>query len=131
MKDICIVTPPDQPGTLAAVAECLAARGINIDDIDATDDHAHGIIRLRVSAYDAALHALSEAGYQAVSEEVLLIRICDEPGSVARIAARFREPAVNINALRILSRSQGWAIVALATSDNALARTLLEDCLVS
>ena len=130
MKEILIVTPPDRPGTLAGVAECLAARGVNIEDIDATDDHEHGIIRLRARPYDAALHALSEAGYQAVSEEVLLIRLKDEPGSVARIAARFRQPPVNINSLRILSRSRGWAMVVLSTDDNAAARQLLSDCVV-
>ena len=32
--------------------------------------------------------------------------------------------------LRILRRDGGWVSVVLSTSDNARARTLLEDCLV-
>ena len=130
MKEITLVTPPDRPGTLADIAEVLAARGVNITDMEVLDDHAHGIIRLRAEPYDVALRALTEAGHHALSEEVLLIRIKDEPGGIAQVAARFREPALNVTTLRILRRHAGWATVALSTSDNVLARTLLADCLV-
>jgi hypothetical protein len=47
-----------------------------------------------------------------------------------RGAARFREPAVNVDSLRILRRHAGWATVGLSTSGHALAKTLLADCLV-
>ena len=33
-----------------------------------------------------------------------------------RVAARFREPHINVNALRILRRHGEWATVALSTS---------------
>lgn len=130
MKQITIITPPDRPGTLADVTERLAARGVNIEDIDATDDHVHGVIVLRAEPYDAALRALAEGGYNAVGEDVLLIRIPDEPGALARIAARFREPGININAMRFVRRDRGWASVLISTDDDAKARELLSDCLV-
>ena len=130
MREITIVTPPDRPGTLADIAERLAARNINITDMEVIDDHAHGVIRLQADPYDEALRVLADAGYQALSEEVLLLRIRDEPGAIARVAARFREPPINVNALRILRRGDGWATVALSTSDNVAARKLLADCLV-
>jgi hypothetical protein len=62
MKQITIVTPSGRPGTLADIAERLAARGVNIVDIDATDDHAHGVILLQAEPYDEALRALAEGG---------------------------------------------------------------------
>lgn len=130
MKQITIIVPPDRPGTLADIAERLAARGVNITGIDATDDHAHGVIFLEAEPYDEALRALADGGYHAVSEEVLVIRLQDETGALARVAARLREPAINIKAMRILRRDGGWVSVVLATSDNARARTLLADCLV-
>ena len=130
MKEITLVTPPDRPGTLADIAELLAARGINITEMEVIDDHIHGIIRFQAQPYDEALRALADAGHHALSEEVLLIRIRDEPGAIARVAARFREPRINVNSLRILRRHGGWATVALSTSDNAAARKLLADCLV-
>ncbi len=130
MKEITLVTPPDRPGTLADITELLAARGVNLTDIEVIDDHRHGIIRLMAEPYDEALRVLTGAGHHALSEEVILIRIRDEPGGIAKVAARFREPAINVNSLRILRRQGGEAILALGTSDNAHARLLLSDCLV-
>jgi hypothetical protein len=130
MKEITIVTPPDRPGTLADITERLAARNINITEIEVIDDHAHGVIRLQAQPYDEALRVLTDAGWHALSEEVLLVRIKDEPGGIARVAARFRAPQINVNALRILGRYSGWATVALSTSDNAKAKELLADCLI-
>ena len=130
MKQITIIVPPDRPGTLADIAERLAARGVNITGLDATDDHAHGVIFLEAEPYDEALRTLADGGYQAVSEEVMVIRLKDEPGALARVAARLREPAINIQAMRILRRDGGWVSVVLTTSDNARARSLLADCIV-
>jgi hypothetical protein len=130
VKQITIITPPDRPGTIADIAERLGARGINILEMDVTDDHAHGVILLQAEPYDEALRALADSVYHAVSEEVLVIRIQDEPGALAKVAARFRQPQININAMRIVRRDGGWATVILTTNDNGRARTLLADCLV-
>jgi len=130
MKEITIITAPDRPGTVADVAERLAACGVNIQEMEVIDDHAHGVIRLQAEPYDDALRALSEGGFNALSEEVMVIRIKDEPGAIARVSARFREPQININALRIMRRDGGWATVILSTNDNVRARELLKDCVI-
>jgi hypothetical protein len=131
MKQITIITPPDRPGTLADITERLAARNINIIEINASDDdHVHGVIFLEAEPYDEALRVLAEAGYHAISEDLLAIRIKDEPGALAKVSARFREPQINIHSMRFARRDGGWATVILTTSDNERARTLLADCLV-
>ena len=130
MKEITIIVPPDRPGTVADIAEKLATHGVNIEQMAVTDDHLRGVVRLEASPYDVALRVLAEAGYNAASEEVIIIRIKDEPGAIAKIAARFREPQINISAMRFAQREGGWAIVMLSTNDNAGARTLLSDCLI-
>jgi len=131
MKQITIITPPDRPGTLADITERLAARNINIVGISASDDdHVHGVIFLEAEPYDEALRVLAEAGYHAISEDLLAIRIKDEPGALAKVSARFREPQINIHSMRFARRDGGWATVILTTSDNERARTLLADCLV-
>ena len=130
MKQITIITDPDRPGTLADMAERLTARNINIVDITVSDDHAHGVVFLEAEPYDDALRALAEAGYNAISEEVLGIRIRDEPGALAKVAARFREPQISIQSMRILRRDSGWVTVILSTNDNQRSRGLLADCLI-
>ncbi len=129
MKQITIITPAGRPGTLADIAERLAARNVNIVDIDATDDHAHGVVVLRAEPYNEALRALADGGYHAVSEDVLVVRLPDEAGALAKLAARFREPQININAMRIVRRDGGWASVLISTDDNERAREILADCL--
>ena len=129
MKQITIVTPAGRPGTLADIAERLAARNVNILDIDATDDHAHGVVVLRAEPYNEALRALADGGYHAVSEDVLVVRLPDEAGALAKLAARFREPQININAMRIVRRDGGWASVLISTDDNERAKEILADCL--
>lgn len=131
MKEILILAPGNQPGVLADITGLLADRGVNILQIDGTDDHEHAVIHLEAEPYDEALRVLTAAGYHAMSEEVLVIRIEDQPGAIARVAARFREPQINISAIRFVRRDQGWATVILSTSDNTQARLLLADCLVN
>jgi hypothetical protein len=130
MKQITIITPADRPGTVADIAERLGARGVNIVEMNATDDHVHGVIFLEAEPYDEALRVLADAGYHAISEELIAIHIKDEPGALAKVSARFREPQINIHSMRFARRDGGWATVILTTSDNQRARTLLSDCLV-
>src|ERR1039457_5192092 len=130
MKQITIITPADRPGTVADIAERLAARGVNIVEMNASDDHVHGVIILEAEPYDEALRALADAGYHAISEDLLAIRIKDELGARAKVPARFRGPKINIHSMRFARRDGGWATVILTTSDNVRARELLADCLV-
>jgi hypothetical protein len=130
MKQITILTPAGRPGIVADIAERLAGRGVNIVQMTASDHRAHGVIFLEAEPYDEALHALADSGFDAISEEVIAICIKDEPGALAKVAARFREPQININSMRFVRRDSGWATVILATNDNTRARALLADCLV-
>ena len=130
MKQITIITAAGRPGIVADIAERLGAAGINIQQINVSDDLAHGVVYLDAEPYDEALRVLAEAGYDAISEDVLVIQIKDEPGALAKVAARFREPQINIHSMRFMRRDGGWATVILSTNDNARARVLLADCLV-
>lgn len=130
MKQITILTPADRPGIVADVAERLGASGVNILQMNVSDDHAHGVIFLEAEPYDQALRVLADAGYDAISEELIAIRIKDEPGALARVAARFREPQINIHSMRFVRRDGGCATVILSTNNNDRARALLADCLI-
>ena len=130
MKPIPIITPAGRPGIVADIAERLGARSINIQQMNVTDDHVHGIVFLEAEPYDEALRVLAEAGYDAISEDLIVIRLKDEPGALARVSARFREPQINIHSMRFVRRDGGWATVILSTNNNERARALLADCLV-
>ena len=130
MKQITIITPAGRPGIVADIAERLGVRGINILQMNVTDDHVHGIVFLEAEPYDEALRVLAEAGSDAISEDLIVIRLKDEPGALARVSARFREPQINIQSMRFVRRDGGGATVILSTNNNERARALLADCLV-
>lgn len=130
MKQITLVVPPDRAGTLADITQALATAQVQILELDATDDHLHAVVRLVAEPYDAALRALTAAGFRAVSESVILIRLRDEAGALAKVAARFKEAKLNVRTMTILRRDGGFATVAVGTDDNAQAAALLADCRV-
>ena len=91
----------------------------------------HGVIIIAVDKYDAALKALRDAGYAAVSEDAILIKLKDEPGALAKVASRFKEAQVNLRSVRIMRREQGYSLVAVVTRRTEEALALVEDVLVS
>lgn len=130
MKEITVVVD-NRSGMLADISATLAERGVNIETIDGEAAESRGIIRLTVDLYDEALSALRDSGFQAISEDALLIRLKDESGALAKVAARFKDANINIRSLRILRREGGYALVTLVTEDNEAARALVEDLLAS
>lgn len=124
MQRITIVVQ-NRPGLLAEVAELLAAKGLSINSIVADSVGAQGVLHLEVERADEALAALTAAGYNAVSEDVLLARIEDRPGALAQLSRRLMEARLDIRGLNMVRRDEGWAVVAIATDNNARAREVL------
>lgn len=116
MKQIVVLTE-DHPGVLADLSACLAARAINIEELSGDALETSGVVRLTVDRYDEALVALRDAGFQAVSEDALVLRLPDEPGALARAMARFKQENVNVRSMRILRRDGGQTLVALVLAD--------------
>ncbi|HEY9181524.1 MAG TPA: ACT domain-containing protein [Candidatus Baltobacteraceae bacterium] len=115
----------NRPGSLAEIAELLASKGLSISAIVAEAVGAQGVLRIDVERVDEALAILTSAGYNAVTEEVLLARIEDRPGALAHLSRRLMEAGLDIRGLNMVQRADGWAVVAIATNDNARARTVL------
>ena len=88
------------------------------------------VLRLEVDAEDRALSALTQAGYQAMTEDVLTVTMPDAPGALARVARRLAEAQLDIRGVTFISRRGGQCFVALDTSDNDRARVLLSDLAV-
>jgi hypothetical protein len=86
----------NRPGTLARVADALAAAKINIYAITTSDTVDHSVIRLVVSDYRKALNLFEEHGTLVVEHDVLIIEGNNKPGSLARIAHKLADAKVNI-----------------------------------
>jgi len=130
MKQI-VIPVPNRPGVVADVSEALGAAGVNIEEMDAEGAVDNGVIILMVDHYDLALRALQEAGFQAITEDALVLKLHNEPGSLAKVARRLEAAAINIRSLRIAKHLGEFTLVTLVADRQEEARALLQDCLVS
>jgi len=119
------VVAPNRTGVLAEVTDVLARKGISISSISADTLGSEGLIHIDLEDADPAVAALTAAGYQTVTEDVLLARIADKPGAVAELSRRLLDARLDIRALNMVQRQEGWAVIAVSTNDNAAARKVL------
>jgi hypothetical protein len=130
MKQLTVLVP-NQPGQLAKISEALAARDVNIEDFDVESNGADGLISLTVDKYDAALRALRDAGFRAVTQDTLLVRLEDKPGALAAIAVRLKNAGIDLRSMHIVRRTENVSIATLVTDNNARAAEILEDVLIT
>ena len=111
-----VIMARDEVGVLSDITGALARANINLQSINTQVNGEQGTIIISTDDTDRALLALAEAGYSAVTDDALIIRLKDEPGALARIAQRFSEASINIRSIHILDRKDGFATIALSTS---------------
>ena len=129
MKQITIVAP-DRKGLVSEITQLLGDGGFNIETLNAGRVGRMGVILLSVDRYDEALAALRDAGFPALTEDALVVKVKDEPGAVARLSSRLAEAGVNVRSLRIIRRMEGEGLVAISSDDMERAREILKDLLV-
>ena len=114
-----IIMVDNQVGVLAGITAVLAEAGINVESMNTQTAGDRGAIALTADDTDHALSVLNQAGYKAVSDDAVVVRLKDEPGALARVADQLRQGGVNIQNLHILARHDGYALIALTTNDRA------------
>ena len=112
-----IIMVDNQVGVLAGITTVLAEAGINVESLNTQTAGERGAIILTADDTNHALSVLNRAGYKAVSDDAVVVRLKDEPGALARVADQLRQAGVNIQNLHILARHDGHALIALTTSD--------------
>lgn len=130
MKEIIIPTP-NRPGVVADVSQALADAGVNINEMDAHATEESGVIIITVDRYDEALRALNAAGFDAITEDAIVLKLCNEPGALAKVARRLTDAGINIRSLRIAKHLGDNSLVTLVTDRQDAVRGLLGDIVVS
>lgn len=128
MKQLTVFVP-NELGITARLAAALGDRGINIEAFDIESIETHGVVVLTVDRYDEALRALRDHGFQAITQDTLLIRLEDRPGALARVAVRLRDAGIDLRSMHILRREEGVTFASLVASDNRKAAEILKDVL--
>jgi len=130
MRQITLVTPA-QAGLMADIADHLGTASINIETLEAFVVRDWDIVQLTVSDYNRALVVLRDAGYDAITEDAVVINVKDQPGALAKVTRRLHQGGVDIRSVRILHRQGGEAMVAISMDRTEEGMRLIEDLLVS
>ncbi len=121
-----VVQLPNSPGALAALAETLAERGVDLRAIGGggIGDSGHVIM---TTADDATTRAvLEEGGYTFIEGESLLAEVDDRPGGMAAISRALADAGVNIQGHLFLGRWGDRATFAFVVDDADAARPILQ-----
>ena len=86
----------NRKGTLSALATFLGKHGINIYGLTLADTEGHGYARLIVDDTEKARQLVEDSGELVAAREVLLIRVANEPGELARMLEALATHNLNI-----------------------------------
>jgi hypothetical protein len=122
-----VIVANNEVGVIAGITKILADGGINLEGIDAEASGDQGTIVLSADDTDRALALLNQAGYRAVGDDTIVLRLPDVPGSLAEVADNLKQAGVNIQNLHILGRSAGYAMIAITADDRDRAEAAIGD----
>lgn len=120
---------PNEVGALARLCRDLASGGINLLALSAPEvDGRSGVVRLIVANRELAMAALTRAGYQYSTEEVLFVEIKNRPGALARAVEKLARARIDIRAAHATAYPKARktaAVLAVTETDVDRADRLL------
>jgi hypothetical protein len=114
----------NRPGELARMTDALHKDGVNIRTIS-TEPHAE-VVRIVTADPDKGRESLRRAGLEFSERNLLVAKLKDEPGELARISGALAREGVNIDAAYMLDRDSKHVHVAFAVSDEDKAKNILK-----
>ena len=76
----------NKPGELARATSTLAAARVNIEGISVAGTPDIGLVQIVVSDLAAARPALMNAGIVTTEQKVVILKVANEPGELAKLA---------------------------------------------
>lgn len=111
-----------EPGHLVRVLDSFVEAGVNVRGYSASDTGDYGIVRFIVDNPDAALAVLREQNAACSKSEVLVLRLEDTPGELARVMEIIADCHINVT----YSYSLISTYIVLSVNDVAAAERMLE-----
>jgi hypothetical protein len=121
-----VVQVNNEPGSLAVLAEAIAAGGVDLRAIGGGGIGDSGHMIFTTSDDDTTRAILTEKGYAFAEGESLLVEVDDRPGGMARIARELSDAGVNIQGHLFIGRWGDRASFAFVVDDPDKARPILE-----
>jgi hypothetical protein len=108
----------DRPGTLADFASLLGGAGVNIEAIMGSTHDGRAVVRFVPRDVERAIRALGAAAITCTPREVVIVRVLDEPGTLAQVALTMANAGINIEAVYVTTR--GHLVLSVDDVDGAM-----------
>jgi hypothetical protein len=121
-----VVQLKNEPGSMAVLAERLAARGVDLRAIGGGGLGDVGHVIMTTADDEKTKAVLDEDGYTYYEGESILAEVDDRPGGMARVARELADADVNIYGHLFLGRWGDRAMFAFVVDNTERARPILE-----
>jgi hypothetical protein len=121
-----VVQLKNEPGSMATLAEALAARGVDLRAIGGGGIGDSGHVIMTTADDDTTKQVLDEGGYTYIEGESILAEVDDRPGGMAALSRQLADAGVNIYGHLFLGRWGDRAMFAFVVDDPEKARPILE-----
>ena len=121
-----VVQLKNEPGSMASLAEVLAARGVDLRAIGGGGIGDSGHVIMTTADDETTRAVLEEGGYTFIEGESILAEVDDKPGGMARLSRALADANVNIYGHLFLGRWGDRAMFAFVVDDPDRARPILE-----
>ncbi len=121
-----VVQLKNTPGSMATLAEALAARGVDLRAIGGGGIGDAGHVIMTTADDDTTKAVLEEGGYTFIEGESILTEVDDRPGGMAALSRQLADAGVNIYGHLFLGRWGDRAMFAFVVDDPERARPILE-----
>jgi len=120
-----LVELENKPGSLARVAEAIAAKGINIEGISGTTCDQSGRVAIVTRDEAGTRTALTDAKASFKEMEATETSLRHAPGTFAKAARRLADAGINVEAIFPTGMQGGDVSVAFVTDQPAKAKEVL------
>jgi hypothetical protein len=121
-----VVQLKNEAGSMAKLAEALAARGVDLRAIGGGGIGDVGHVIMTTADDDTTKQVLDELAYEYIEGESLLTEVPDEPGGMATVARALADAGVNVYGHLFIGRWGDRAMFAFVVDEPELARPILE-----
>ena len=121
-----VVQLKNLPGSMAILAEELAARGVDLRAIGGGGLGNSGHVIMTTADDETTKQILDEGGYTYVEGESIIAEVDDKPGGMARVARALADAGVNIHGHLFLGRWGDRAMFAFVVDRPEIAKPILE-----
>jgi hypothetical protein len=121
-----VVQLKNEPGSMATLAEELAAHGVDLRAIGGGGIGDSGHVIMTTADDEATKRILEAGGYTFIEGESILAEVDDRPGGMARLSRQLADAGVNIYGHLFLGRWGDRAMFAFVVDDPDRARPILE-----